>query len=75
MIQEEVAMRVVKSGNFKKSGVKRIIECRECSCEFEIESSDTRRFKYVSDQRDGDYYEVRCPECNKVNTVDASLLS
>lgn len=66
-------MRVVRSGKSKKPRVTRTIECQGCESEIEIQSGDERSLKLVSDWRDGDYYELPCPECKHVNNVDASL--
>ena len=68
-------MRIIKSGNNVKSKVKRIIRCYECRCEFEIQSGDEKNFKLVNDFRDGNYYEVPCPECGKKQAVDADLFN
>ena len=68
-------MRVVRSSKSRNPRVRRVIECRHCGCEYEIQSGDERAGKLVSDQRDGDYYELPCPECKKINNVDASLFS
>ncbi len=54
-------MRVVDTGRSKKPRVTRNLECNHCPCTYEIQSGDERAFKRVSDQRDGDYYEVKCP--------------
>lgn len=69
-------MRVVKSGKLKRTlRAGRVIECRRCECEFEVESEDFNDFKFklVSDWRDGSYYKIPCPECNHKNNVVASL--
>lgn len=36
--------------------------CNHCKTEIEFERSEAR---YVSDQRDGDFLEVKCPVCSK----------
>ena len=66
-------MRVVRSGKSKKPKVIRRIECQNCESEIEIQSGGERNLKLVSDWRDGDYYELKCPECRVVNNIDASL--
>lgn len=70
-------MKIVRTSRSKGSVVKRIIECSSCGCEFEVESKELHNFNLVSDWRDGDYYEVPCPEtdCKHINNMDASLFS
>jgi uncharacterized C2H2 Zn-finger protein len=37
-------------------------ECSHCTSVFEATRQEARR---VSDQRDGDYWDVRCPVCTR----------
>ncbi len=48
----------------KKAKLKRI-KC-ECGCKFEF--NPKTEAKYNSDQRDGDYYSIKCPECKDLHT-------
>ena len=66
-------MKVLRSAKSKGPKVKRVLECSNCECEFEIQSGDESNLKLISDWRDGDYYELPCPECKQINNVDATL--
>ena len=46
--------------------------CDACGCVFVCERCET---KYSSDQRDGDFYSIRCPQagCNNLVYFAASL--
>lgn len=48
----------------RKAKIKRI-KC-DCGCKFEFDLE--AEAKYNSDQRDGDYYSIRCPECKELHT-------
>ena len=52
-------MRIVRHGkrwaNPEVHGI-----CTTCSCQVAFNLSEAKR---VSDQRDGDFYQVKCPEC------------
>jgi hypothetical protein len=41
-----------------------------CDCKFRFAASEAR---FVSDQRDGDDYVIKCPECGRENWIDARL--
>jgi hypothetical protein len=66
-----------KSGKFRcqycNSGKFR---CQYCNCLFEIESADVPGLKLVFDARDGDFFEVNCPDsdCGILNAIAADLL-
>ena len=49
-----------------------VFTCRVCSCRFSVEEKEAT---LVPDQRDGDYYEVKCPEtfCRKTCTMAVSV--
>ena len=68
-------MRIIRSSKSKRSKITRVIECRECRCEFEIQSGDESLGKLVHDSRDGDFYQLPCPECKIINNIDAPLFS
>lgn len=66
---ELVVMKVIKKGRSKSW--KRRLSCYGCNALLEVLDTDCR---YVSDQRDGDYYEVKCPECDDSITIAARVL-
>jgi RNase P subunit RPR2 len=66
-----VIMKVIKKGKVKSNLTNKKIACSECSCKFKLESE--KEAKLVSDRRDGDYYEITCPECGNKGTYAASL--
>jgi len=65
-------MKVVRKGNTQKpSWVGRTVTCQGCSAKIKLEKGDSVQF--VPDQRDGDYYVAKCPECGGSITVAAVL--
>lgn len=56
-----MAVKIITKGK----GNKRIYRtrCATCSCVFEFEAEDA---KFVADQRDGDFYQIKCPDCGKM---------
>ena len=62
-------MTIIRSGKNRKKK-SHAVECN-CGCKFSFTADDAR---WVSDQRDGDAYVVKCPECKTEHWVDASLL-
>lgn len=62
-------MKIIKSGNTKKPKEVKCT-CQRCECKFSFTEKEA---KFVSDQRDGNYYAVKCPECKTSNAIDASL--
>lgn len=48
-----------------------VIKCNNCGFSGELEFND--KVVFVQDQRDGDYYEVRCPNCKNVMTLASSI--
>lgn len=57
-------MKIIKPG--KPFGALKFykVTCRYCECVFEFSELEGKR---IPDSRDGDYFEVSCPECH--NTV------
>jgi hypothetical protein len=47
--------------------------CDDCACEFKLEKGD--KVKFNSDQRDGDYYSLKCPGCKKTINLSANLFT
>ena len=66
-------MKIIKEGNKKKNNplLVKQITCGECECKFQLESE--REAILVADQREGDYYKIRCPQCKTESTYNASL--
>lgn len=60
-------MKILKTGIKPPKEV--AVRCR-CNCEFQFAASEA---KFVPDQRDGDAYVIKCPECKFENWVDARL--
>jgi hypothetical protein len=60
-------MRIIKSG--KRKLPKSAITSCDCGCKFGFTADEAR---FVSDQRDGDAYVAKCPECRADNWVAAS---
>ena len=62
-------MKIIRSSKSKKP--KEVTtECIGCDCKFKFAASEAR---FVGDQRDGDTYVVKCPECKRENWIAASL--
>lgn len=64
-------MKVVKKGKMGEPWVNRKVTCESCTAKIKLEAGDSVRL--VSDQRDGNYYELKCPECGESITIDATL--
>lgn len=64
-------MKIIKKGDPGKKlpWVNKTITCRDCGCKFKLELADSAKVKFVSDQRDGDFYQVNCPECKAQQTI------
>lgn len=54
-------MRLIKKGVIKRKFTGRW-SCRECGSEWELDATDPEPH-LVSDQREGDYYQMDCPTC------------
>jgi hypothetical protein len=63
-------MKIIRSAKNKKPK-ETTAEC-SCGCKFHFAASEAR---YVSDQRDGDAYVVKCPECSRENWIDARFFN
>ena len=61
-------MKIISPGKNRKPK-SHTVEC-QCRCKYSFTAEDAR---WVSDQRDGDAYVVKCPECKTEHWVDASL--
>lgn len=48
-----------------------IIDCKNCGAEYECLKQE---LKFVSDQRDGDFYWFKCPHCNHRKSISAELI-
>lgn len=57
-------MKILKHG--KKPTLEMKIICRNCTCECLVEKKDLR---FQSDQRDGDFYYFKCPDCQSEQIV------
>lgn len=64
-------MKVIKPGTKGEPWVGKKVTCPDCDCTFEFEQDD--KLKLVPDSRDGDYFEVPCPECRATITIAAEL--
>lgn len=62
-------MKILKKGDGPKTPIAQI-KCHECDTVFECSKKEGR---YVPDWRDGDYYEIDCPNCHRQMNVAASL--
>jgi RNase P subunit RPR2 len=62
-------MKVISKGRSKDW--KRRMHCTGCDALLEVTRADC---KYVSDQRDGDFYSFYCGGCRAYNTVAARLV-
>lgn len=63
-------MRIIKSGTTKKKSREVKAGCNACECKFAFTTAEAR---LVHDSRDGNYYEIKCPECKTPVQIDASL--
>lgn len=54
-------MKIIQHGDLKKNKPDVRFECQQCGCIFVAEWSE---YEKHSSQRDGDWYEAHCPECN-----------
>lgn len=61
-------MKIIKSGKTKKP--KELTTDCNCGCKFRFAQNEA---KFVSDQREGDAYVVKCPECSREKWIAASL--
>lgn len=61
-----MTIRIIKPGRSAELERVHKIQCRWCTCVFEFQSKDAN---LISDQRDGDYYEINCPDCKKKETT------
>ncbi|MDP3963090.1 MAG: hypothetical protein Q8Q39_01195 [bacterium] len=59
-------MKIVKRGKKGPGWMGKKLKCPNCNCTFKLEKGD--KVKTVLDQRDGDYWEVKCPQCKAMVT-------
>lgn len=61
-------MKVIKHGDRVPRQIR--TECSGCGCEFEFGRDEA---KLIDDPRDGDFYSISCPDCNRLCTIDYKL--
>lgn len=66
-------MKILKEGRDSKANplTGTIINCINCNCSFQFEKEDPIP-RIVADQRDGDYYEIFCPKCKSLNSMNVT---
>lgn len=57
-------MKIISRGDFPLRHVIRT-SCRNCQSVFEFEPKEAER---IEDNRDGDFYSIRCPVCDNIVT-------
>lgn len=63
-------MKIISKGKGSPSDRSARFTCDGCGARLEAKKSEG---KYVSDWKDGDYVEVKCPQCKAKNIVSADL--
>ena len=63
-------MNILKKGKGSPHDRSAVFDCDGCGATIKAKKSEG---KYVSDWRDGDFVEVRCPKCKAKNNVSADL--
>jgi len=63
-------MKIIKKGTGSPTDKSVRFTCKNCGALIEAKKSEG---KHVSDFRDGDYYEMKCPQCNNFNNVAHDL--
>ena len=63
-------MEVLSKGKGSPKDRSAVFTCNGCGSGIKAKKSEG---KYVSDWKDGDYVEVKCPECKELNAVSADL--
>jgi RNase P subunit RPR2 len=67
-------MKILKKGKKQTPTIlDKKITCSECGCKFQLESEEEARL--VADWRDGNYYEITCPQCQHQGTYQATLFT
>lgn len=66
-------MKVLKKGGGKTPWAGKKVTCQSCKSKIQLEKTD--RLRLVPDNRDGDYYEFKCPECGENITIAADLFN
>ena len=66
--------KIIKKGRDGPRWIGKVVTCSSCECEFKLMKGDN--LKLEPDQREGDYYTIRCPNatCGHLVTVSAELL-
>lgn len=62
-------MKLIRKPKIKKDVNK--LECKECGA---VYSCTKGELKFRRDDRDGSYYEFKCPSCKEITTYDVSLI-
>ena len=65
-----MAIQIIQRGVLP-AAVRYKTECRHCNTIFSFLKSDAR---FTDDQRDGDFYTIKCPECSKDHHISAGGL-
>jgi len=63
-------MEVLQKGTGGPDDKAAIFTCRKCGAKLKARKSEGH---YVSDWKDGDFVEMRCPECSHLTSVAATL--
>ena len=63
-------MKIIKKGKGSLTDKSARFTCDECGALIEAKKSEG---KYGGEQKDGFYYKIICPECNKLNYVAEEL--
>lgn len=63
-------MKVIKKGKGSPADKSARFTCNKCGSRIEAKKSEG---KYQSDWRDGDFIEVKCPECKQKNNISVDL--
>jgi PHP family Zn ribbon phosphoesterase len=58
-------MRIIKHGRDPRAGAIHKLKCVSCKTVFEFEAHEA---KTVPDDRDGDFYQIACPVCDRLCT-------
>lgn len=62
-------MRIIEKGKIPEE-IEHTTTCGNCKTKFAFMAKEAR---FQADQRDGDFYQIDCPVCKKIISVDASF--
>ena len=65
-----MAIQIIQRGVLP-AAIRYKTECRHCNTIFSFLKSDAR---FTDDQRDGDFYTIKCPVCSKDHHISAGGL-